>query len=210
MIIQGQRFSSSHTLRWFGGLACGIRFIYLLGLFSAAATASDATIHQQDVQVGATGPLAPGQAAAPPFLTYYVDGQGGDDRNPGTAPEEAWRSIARTNRADFAPGDPTNLSNHSGNGIVAGGVDGGRAEYCEAFNNGLTNHFGGIYFWAGGRGISDAQVYKNVIINAHHAIRSTHDIPGPVFCNNILIAEKAVIAGPLREAVFESKPPFTS
>jgi len=194
------------------------------------------------------------------------------------------------------PGDPKNLSNHSGNGIVAGGVDGGLIEYCEAFNNGwdmprkgngpvgiwgwdcdrlviqhcishdnktaagaddgggfdldggatrsilqynlsynnhgcgyllcqypgakrwkdntcrynlsihdgLTNHFSGIYFWAGGRGISDAQVYNNVIINACHAIRSTHAISGLVFRNNILIAKKAVIAGPLREAVFEN------
>jgi len=34
------------------------------------------------------------------------------------------------------PGDPENLSNHSGNGIVAAGVDGGLIEYCEAFNNG--------------------------------------------------------------------------
>jgi hypothetical protein len=34
------------------------------------------------------------------------------------------------------PGDPRNLDNHSGNGIVVGGLDGGRIEYCEAFNNG--------------------------------------------------------------------------
>jgi hypothetical protein len=34
------------------------------------------------------------------------------------------------------PGDPKNLSNHSGNGIVVGGVDDGLVEYCEAFDNG--------------------------------------------------------------------------
>ncbi len=34
------------------------------------------------------------------------------------------------------PGDPTNTTNHSGNGIVVGGVKGGLIEYCEAFNNG--------------------------------------------------------------------------
>ena len=37
---------------------------------------------------------------------------------------------------DDNPGDPQNLTNHSGNGIVVGGLDGGLIEYCEAFNNG--------------------------------------------------------------------------
>lgn len=430
MTMHGQQFNFSHTLRLFGGISFGIHFICLLGLLSAAVT----------------GPLATGQVATLSSVTYHVDGLKGDDQNTGMAPEEAWRSIERANRADFDPGDhllfaggqtfagtlifqqedsgtqdhpirvssfgngralihggtgcgfqlngcahvvashlvfigcgrqngsdgngvelrhtcyvkldslevrgfrlsgvsaaedensritkvyahengfagistsgkrgntrtrnlyigyciaannpgdPKNLSNHSGNGIVAGGVDGGLIEYCEAFNNGwdmprqgngpvgiwgwdcdrliiqhcishdnktatgaddgggfdldggatrsilqynlsynnhgcgyllcqypgakrwkenfcrynlsindgLTNHFSGIYFWAGGGGISDAQVYNNVIINARHAIRSTHDIPGLVFRNNILVAEKSVVAGPLRKAVFES------
>jgi hypothetical protein len=34
------------------------------------------------------------------------------------------------------PGDPKNLNNHSGNGIVVGQLDGGLIEYCEAYNNG--------------------------------------------------------------------------
>jgi hypothetical protein len=38
--------------------------------------------------------------------------------------------------ADNNPGDPKNLTNHSGNGIVVGGLDGGLIEYCEASNNG--------------------------------------------------------------------------
>lgn len=38
--------------------------------------------------------------------------------------------------ADNNPGDPKNLTNHSGNGIVVGGLDSGMIEYCEASNNG--------------------------------------------------------------------------
>lgn len=39
-------------------------------------------------------------------------------------------------RALNNPGDPKNLSNHSGNGIVVGGVDDCLIEYCEAAENG--------------------------------------------------------------------------
>jgi len=38
--------------------------------------------------------------------------------------------------AENNPGDPTNLHNHSGNGIVVGAVKGCVIEYCEAMNNG--------------------------------------------------------------------------
>jgi len=38
--------------------------------------------------------------------------------------------------AENNPGNPLNLDNHSGNGIVVGGVTGCLIEYCEAFNNG--------------------------------------------------------------------------
>ncbi len=194
------------------------------------------------------------------------------------------------------PGDPQNLTNHSGNGIVVGGLDGGLVEYCLAFDNGwdmprqgngpvgiwgwdcdrltiqhcishdnktaagaadgggfdldggatrsilqynlsyhnhgcgyllcqfpgagvwkdnicrynisiddgLTNHFSGIYFWAGDQGISDALVYHNVIVNDRRAICSTHDIEGLVFRNNILQAGQVAVAGPLHQAVFEN------
>ena len=34
------------------------------------------------------------------------------------------------------PGDPSNLTNHSGNGIVVANVEDGLIEYCEAANNG--------------------------------------------------------------------------
>ncbi len=38
--------------------------------------------------------------------------------------------------AENNPGDPTNLDNHSGNGIVVGCVKGCVIEYCQAMNNG--------------------------------------------------------------------------
>ena len=39
-------------------------------------------------------------------------------------------------RAIDNPGDPKNLTNHSGNGIVVGSLDGALVEFCEAANNG--------------------------------------------------------------------------
>lgn len=50
------------------------------------------------------------------------------------------------------PGDPTVLTNHSGNGILASSVKGGVIEYCEAFNNGWDmpwhgNGPVGIWIW---------------------------------------------------------------
>ena len=38
--------------------------------------------------------------------------------------------------AENNPGDPCNLTNHSGNGIVVGSLNNAVIEYCEAFNNG--------------------------------------------------------------------------
>lgn len=194
------------------------------------------------------------------------------------------------------PGDPKKLDNHSGNGIVVGGLQGGLIEYCEAFNNGwdmprqgngpvgiwgwgcdrlviqfcishdnktqkgaydgggfdfdggvtnsvlqynlsynnhgagyllcqypgaalwkdnvcrynislndaLTNHDSGIHFWAGGDKISDAQVYHNVVVNGKHAVKSTHDIAGLVFRNNIFISDGESVSGPLHKARFEN------
>jgi hypothetical protein len=37
--------------------------------------------------------------------TYHVDDRDGNDANPGTAPERAWRSLAPANEAAFQPGD---------------------------------------------------------------------------------------------------------
>ncbi|MHC4719614.1 MAG: hypothetical protein ACYSYT_03960, partial [Planctomycetota bacterium] len=37
--------------------------------------------------------------------TYYVDSQKGDDKNDGTSPEKAWKSLGRVNTTVYAPGD---------------------------------------------------------------------------------------------------------
>ena len=194
------------------------------------------------------------------------------------------------------PGDPKNLTNHSGNGIVVGQLTGGVIEYCEAWNNGwdmprkgngpvgiwgwecsrlviqhcvshdnktqqgaydgggfdfdggmtdsvlqynlsfnnhgagyllcqypgaspwkgnvcrynisvndgLTNHDSGIHFWDGQKDISDARIHNNLVVNAKHAVKSTGDIAGLVFANNIFICDGDAIAGPLKRARFEN------
>ncbi len=56
--------------------------------------------------------------------------------------------------AENNPGDPTNLTNHSGNGIVVGQLTNAVIEYCEAFNNGWDmprrgNGPVGIWAWSG-------------------------------------------------------------
>jgi hypothetical protein len=76
--------------------------------------------------------------------------------------------------------------------------------YNITINDGVTNHFDGIHFWAGDKGISNALVYNNLIVNERHGISSTHDIAGLVFRNNIVIAKKALIKGPLYKARFEN------
>jgi hypothetical protein len=54
--------------------------------------------------------------------------------------------------AENNPGDPTALTNHSGNGILASSVKNGMIEYCEAFNNGWDMPWNGngpvgIWIW---------------------------------------------------------------
>jgi hypothetical protein len=44
--------------------------------------------------------------------------------------------IIRNSKAENNPGDPTNLTNHSGNGILAGHCTNVTIEYCTATNNG--------------------------------------------------------------------------
>lgn len=44
--------------------------------------------------------------------------------------------VIRNSKADNNPGDPTNLTNHSGNGILVGNCSNVTIEYCTATNNG--------------------------------------------------------------------------
>jgi hypothetical protein len=50
------------------------------------------------------GTAEPAPITATPNTTYYVSPQGQDD-NPGTSPETAWRTIDQVNRVNFLPGD---------------------------------------------------------------------------------------------------------
>jgi hypothetical protein len=55
---------------------------------------------------------------------------GGDDKN------NSRNIIIRNSKANNNPGDPTNLTNHSGNGILVGNSSNVLIEYCTATNNG--------------------------------------------------------------------------
>ncbi len=81
----------------------------------------------------------------------------------GTATEDLYIAYCT---AENNPGDPSNLDNHSGNGIVVGGVKRGTIEFCEAVNNGWDmprqgNGPVGIWAWN-----SDQVVIQRCI--AHH------------------------------------------
>jgi len=196
--------------------------------------------------------------------------------------------------ADNNPGDPKNLDNHSGNGIVVGGLVGCLIEFCEASNNGwdmprtgngpvgiwgwncdkLTiqncishdnkspgtdgggfdldggctnsimqynlsydnagcgyllcqypeaplwknnivrynisyndgskNMQSGIGLWDGGKGISDALVYNNVIVNPRHAVFASHDISGIIYRNNIFVSGCEILKGHLKKSRFQN------
>ncbi len=71
----------------------------------------------------------------------YAHDNGADGISVGAAawgPNDRWseRIYIGYCVAENNPGDPTNLDNHSGSGIVVGGVHGCIIEYCEAMNNG--------------------------------------------------------------------------
>jgi hypothetical protein len=54
--------------------------------------------------LGLGGASAADAPAAPASGTFYVDSTQGSDANPGTSPEQAWKTLARVNATTFAPG----------------------------------------------------------------------------------------------------------
>ena len=52
--------------------------------------------------------------AATSGIVYYVDAEDGDDNNPGTSPEQAWKSLTKVTATTFQPGDQILLENGSG------------------------------------------------------------------------------------------------
>lgn len=63
------------------------------------------------------------------FCGIYVSGESGRK-------DTSRDIIIRNSKAENNPGDPTNLTNHSGNGILAGNCTNVTIEYCVATNNG--------------------------------------------------------------------------
>jgi hypothetical protein len=76
-----------------GSFLIGIALLLAWGVPGAEKNAKEAPVATKDL------------ARSPGNTAYYVDAKSGDDANPGTAPEKAWKSIARTNETAFAPGD---------------------------------------------------------------------------------------------------------
>jgi len=88
----------------------------------------------------------------------HDNGADGIAVGPGSRPEGRWSEDVTLGSciAENNPGDPSNLTNHSGNGIVVGHVTGCVIEYCEAMNNGWDmprtgNGPVGIWAWSADR-----------------------------------------------------------
>ena len=72
-----------------------------------------------------------------------------------------------------------------------------------SYNDGTKNSKAGIALWEGGKGISDALVHDNIIVNESNAVTSTHKILGIVFRNNIFISGDTTLSGKTEAFRFE-------
>jgi len=56
------------------------------------------------IVTGSSSPRLP-SPSQPEGTSYYVDARSGDDANPGSSPESAWKTLAKVNATTFHPGD---------------------------------------------------------------------------------------------------------
>jgi beta-glucosidase len=102
-ILAEGEVAQTNTLRWMDYTQTAIdpaddRTIWYVGDYLKKGATSYST------RIGAFR-LAPGPSPVPPSV-YYVDSRGGDDSRAGTAPETAWKTIAKINGVpSFLPGD---------------------------------------------------------------------------------------------------------
>jgi Right handed beta helix region/Putative Ig domain len=92
-----------------GTLPAGLSFDesrgIVVGVPEQAGNASLAIAVGDSAGATSTGTLALSVLPGSWNTTYYVDAAGGGDNNGGTSESTAWKTLARVNRASFAPGD---------------------------------------------------------------------------------------------------------
>lgn len=99
-------------LRWritSGNLPAGLFFVesagVVVGVPEQVANESLSVVVTDAGGTTASANLTLDVLAANGGTAYYVDNVAGSDGNSGTSPSAAWRTVARVNRASFAPGD---------------------------------------------------------------------------------------------------------
>jgi hypothetical protein len=70
-------------------------------------------------------------------------------------------------------------------------------------NDGAKNMQSGIGLWLGAKGIQDAQILHNTVINPGHALNTLGDIPGMVYRNNVFVSDGDLLAGDFKHSRFE-------
>ncbi len=85
--------TSNPTSYVFGGLSCGTSHVLGVAAYDAAGNVSPRSTVSASTSACAVG-----------TKTYYVDSAAGDDANAGTSSATAWRTLAKANTAQLAPG----------------------------------------------------------------------------------------------------------
>lgn len=99
-------------LPYYGHWKASLRLEAMRGLARAGyeelldARVAEARVRQNREPLDVPLPFATTAAAAlASGSAYYVDSVAGDDANPGTSPDAAWKTLAKVNGTTFAPGD---------------------------------------------------------------------------------------------------------